>query len=164
MSIQIEIQGTIVNFPSSGESPLWSTAIIQFAQLVETAVTSAVGTYDVTAQTYNIDAYDVGTNVVIPNLVFDNTVVRSATLIISTYRTNTTGPVTLSETRTIDIVYNPANATNNKWEIAQVRTGASANITFNITDAGQFRFTTTTTGAGTHLGVLSFSGKALTQV
>lgn len=163
MSVRIEIQGTVVNFPSSGQSPNWASAVVEFAQLVETALSVAVGPYDVPAQTFNIDGYNTG-GTTIPNLTFDNTVVRSAVIDISTYRTNTVpaDDSPLAETREITIVYNPANATSNKWDIAQERVG-NANITFSISDAGAVSFVTTTSGSGTHTGILSFSARALQQ-
>jgi hypothetical protein len=162
MAVQITIQGTIVNFPSSGEPQNWSSPIVEFAQLVESALLSAVGPYDIAPQTFNIDAYNAGSTI-IPNLEFNNSVVRSASVIISTYRSNTSPSVTVSETSEITIVYNPTGPTGNKWEIARERVGNSS-ITFTISDAGQFSFTTTSIGAGTHSGVISFAAKALTQV
>lgn len=162
MSVQINIQGTIVNFPSSGESPSWAPAVVEFAQLVEGAITVAVGPYDVPSQTYNIDAFNTG-GTDIPNLTFDNTVVRSARITISTYRTNTSPSTTLAETQDISVTYNPGNPTNNKWEIARVRSGGNALITFSISDAGQVSFVTQSSGVGTHTGILSFSAKTLEQ-
>tara|TARA_R110000868_G_scaffold66014_9_gene197039 strand:+ start:5300 stop:5791 length:492 start_codon:yes stop_codon:yes gene_type:complete len=162
MSVQIQIQGTIVNFPSSGESPNWAPAVIEFAQLVEAALGVAVGPYDVTSQTFNIDGYNTG-GTTIPNLTFDNSVVRSAKITISTYRTNTSPSIIVSETRDINITYNPSEATNNKWQIQQERTGGDASISFSVTDAGVFSFVTTSIGSGTHTGILSYSARALTQ-
>jgi hypothetical protein len=161
MAIQIQIQGTVINFPSSGENPNWAPAVIEFAQLVEVALNAAIGPYDIAAQTYNIDAYNTG-GIDIPNLSFDNSVVRSAKIVISTYRTNTSPSITVAETRDIDIVYNPTGPTNGKWEIEQERMG-NASISFSVSDSGQFSFITTSIGSGTHTGILSFSARALTQ-
>jgi hypothetical protein len=158
---QITIQGTIVNFPDSGSSPNWAPAVIEFAQLVEVAINAAIGPYDVAAQTYNIDGYNTG-GTDIPNLSFDNSVVRSAKIVISTYRTNTSPATTVAEQRDIDIIYNPTGPTNNKWEIEEERVG-NASISFSVSDAGQFSFVTTSIGSGSHTGVLSFSARALTQ-
>lgn len=161
MSIQIEIQGTIIDFPTSGSSPSWAPAVVEFAQAVEVAIAAAVGPYDIPVQTFSIDAYNTG-GTDIPNLIFDNTQVRSATVIISTYRTNTSPSTQVAETRTVNIVYNPGNPTNEKWEIAEERVG-NASIEFAIDDDGQFSFNCSSIGSGTHTGVISFSASALTQ-
>ena len=42
MSIPVIIQGTIIDFPSSGQSPDWSSAVIQFAEAVSQAFTSTL--------------------------------------------------------------------------------------------------------------------------
>ncbi len=161
MSVRIEILGTVINFPSSGQDPNWAPAMVEFAQLIEEALNVAVGPYDVPPQTFNIDGYNTG-GIDIPNLIFNNTVVRSANITISTYRTNTSPSVTVAETREISIVYNPTGPTNGKWEIAQDRVG-DASISFEVSDDGQFSFVTTSIGAGSHTGILSFVGRALTQ-
>jgi hypothetical protein len=163
MSVRIEIQGTVIQFPSSGNPQNWAPALVEFAQLVESAISVAVGAFDIPSQTFNIDVYDIG-GTDIPNLIFDNTQVRSASVIISCYRTYDSPSTIKAETATIDIVYNPANPSTEKWEIAVERVGNSS-ITYSISDDGQFSFSCAELGTGgTHTGVLSYSAKALTQV
>lgn len=155
----INIRGTIINFPNSGSAPNWAPAVIQFAEAVEAAILLSVGPFDVSPQTQNIDAFDTGT-ADITNLLFPPNEVRSATVTITTHRTNSVPSVEYDEVSTIDIVYNGLASAGSKWEISRERTG-DALITFAISDIGQMSFTTSTTGSGTHLGTLSFSAKAL---
>ena len=46
----ITISGTVIDFPESYADPNWSTAIIQFAEVVESALNSVAGTYDIPPQ------------------------------------------------------------------------------------------------------------------
>jgi len=164
MSVQINIRGTIINFPSTSAAPNWSPAIIQFAQSVESSLQLAVGTYDVAPQTMAIA--NTGAQV-IPNLSFDVTQVQSADITIAVYRTATIGlsgsPTVKSQVSRILITYNPTNSSSSKWEIAQMKNG-DASITFSVSDSGQFSCTPVsfyTGGQDTHVGVITFSAKAL---
>jgi len=156
----IIIQGTPIEFPDSDQSPNWAPAVIQFAQAVESALSIAVGTFDVSPQVMNIDAYNPGTNVNINNLSFSTTQVRGAFIQYTVYRNTST--TTVVEGGTIEIAYNPDGPVNNKWEISRVRTG-DASITFSITDVGQMQFSTSTLGGIDHVGRLSYEAKALEQ-
>lgn len=159
MAIQLIIKGTAIEVPSSGQSPNWSSGIIEALQALTDAVNSVTGTYDVAPQVQNIDANNNSTNVTIANLAFPPSEVRSATIFYSVYRmTEDSGPPDgqeVAEGGTITVVYNASNPTNNKWEIAQYKAG-EANITFSITDLGQFRFTTSPLTGINHVGSLSF--------
>lgn len=159
MSIQLTIKGSIIEIPSSGSSPNWSSGIIEALQALTDAVNSVTGTYDVAPQVQNIDANNNSTNVTIANLAFPPSEVRSATIFYSVYRmTEDSGPPDgqeVAEGGQITVVYNASNPTNNKWEIAQYKAG-EANITFSITDLGQFRFTTSPLTGINHVGSLSF--------
>lgn len=160
MSIPLVIAGQVINFPSSAESPDWSPAIIQFAQAVTAALSSAVGPYDVPPQTQNIDASNPGTNVNITSLSFPISQVRSAFIYYAVYRTTST--TTAYEAGTLNIVYNPSNPIGMKWEIGQERVG-DAQIVFNVTDTGQVQFSTALLGGINHTGRISFNAHSLLQ-
>lgn len=162
MSIPITIRGTVVNYPSSGQSPNTAPAQIEFAQLVAEAINAAIGPFDVPPQTLNIDSSNAAT-ADITNLLFPVTDVRSATIYMAVYRTNTSGPVILDEYNIINISYNSSRTAGNLWALERSRIGGDALITFAISDTGQVSYTTTTSGAGTHTGFLSFSAKVLTN-
>ena len=159
MAIQLIIKGTAIEIPSSGQSPNWSSGIIEALQALTDAVNSVTGTYDVAPQVQSIDANNNSSNVTIANLAFPPSEVRSATIFYSVYRmTENSGPPDgqeVAEGGTITVVYNASNPTNNKWEIAQYKAG-EANITFSITDLGQFRFTTSPLSGVNHVGSVSF--------
>lgn len=159
MSVEITIQGTPVTFPTSGSSPDWAPALVQFAQLVEAALAGVAGSFDVAPQAQTIDAQNPDT-AEIASLSFPTSDVRAAFIPYAVYRDTATQTVT--EGGELFIVYNETGPTNNKWSISQRRTG-DASITFSISDVGQVSFTTTEVTGGTHVGVISFSGRAILQ-
>lgn len=159
MSKTIVIQGTTINFPEPGASPDWGQAIEDFAVATQSAIASAVGTYDVAPQVMNIDAYNpTSGNTNITNLSFSTTQVRGAIVDISVYRN--TSSTTVSETTTLTLVYNASNTTGQKWEMARETVG-DASITFNVTDVGQVQFTTTTLAGTGHTGILTYRARAV---
>jgi hypothetical protein len=103
MSIQITIQGTVIDFPSSGQSPNWAPAIIEFAQAVEQALSGVVGPYDVSPQVIDIQNGIPGN---ILALSFASSVVRSVQIMYSVYRVHdnaVTNITTISGSPTITV-------------------------------------------------------------
>lgn len=164
MAIQLIVKGTVIEIPSSGQSPNWSNGIIEALQALTDAVNSVTGTYDVPPQVQNIDANNSSTNVSISNLAFPPTEVRGATIYYSVNRkTEDSGPPDgqeMSEAGSIVVVYNASNPVNNKWEIAQQKAG-EANITFSINDLGQMQFSTTPLTGINHSGKISYRAVAV---
>ncbi len=158
----ITIGGTPIDFPNSGKSPLWSEAIIQFAESVEEALSGIVSTGDVSKQSFVLNAsHNAASNVVLTGLSFNVAVVRAAFVRYSVYR-EVTQPNSADEMGELNIVYNANNPTNQKWTVQQERVG-DASISFSIDDNGQFSFTTTSIGTGTHSGRISYVAQSLLQ-
>jgi hypothetical protein len=159
MAIKLIIKGTPVELPESGQSPNWAPGIIEAIQALSEAVNSISGTYDVAPQVQNISAFPESSNIEINNLVFPAEEVRAATIFYSVYRkTETDGPnlgQELAEAGTLQIVYNPSNPVNNKWEIQREFVG-NANMQFSIDDLGQMKFTTEEMTGIDHTGILSY--------
>lgn len=158
MSITITIQGTPIQFPSSGESPNWAPAVIQFAEAVEIALQGVVGPGDVSAQV--TDLLNVAGVQTFPALSFATGVVRSAEIFYYVYRT-IDGVVHL-ENGKMFIAYNNANPTNQKWELTQTKSG-DASVSFDVTDSGLFECTATPLVGTVYTGKIGFMAKALTQ-
>ena len=158
MAIQIQIQNNIIEFPESAQEPNWAPAMVEFALAVEAALNQVTGPFDVPPQILDIDAQNPGVNVDMPNFAFPVAEVRAVHAIYSCFRTTTT--TTVSETGTMQFVYNPDGPIGNKWEITRDFTG-DAGITFNVTDIGQVTFTTSTLGGSNHVGRLTYQAKAL---
>ena len=152
MSVIITIQGTPIEFPSSGESPNWAPAVIEFAQAVENAILSAVGPYDIAPQVFNLVS-DVNTNTDITDLNFPTSAVRAGYINYSVIRI---GSSTVSEAGQITVVYDGSD-----WTLTRDYVG-DADCTFNITTTGQVQITTPTL-AGYSSGKVSFSAQTLQQ-
>lgn len=157
---EITIQGTVIDFPDSSESPNWAEAMIQYAQAVEDALATVVGAFDVAPQALIIDAYNPGTNIDISSLSFPTSTVRSAFIRYAVFRSTSTTSV--YESGEILIVYNPNGPVNNKWEIGQRKLG-DGKISFSVTDAGQMRFSTTAISGSNHTGKLTFVAQSILQ-
>lgn len=157
MSIPITIQGTIINFPSSGESPNWSQPIIDFAKATEAALNSFVGPFDIPPQIY-IMTSNANSNVDLPNLSFPTANVQGAVINYSVFR-NTTAE-TITETGSLLVNYNSTAGVGLKWEISREYIG-NANVTFNITDVGQVQFSSTLIAGSGHNGNITYQAKAI---
>jgi hypothetical protein len=162
MSIPLNIQGTIINFPTSAQQPDWSEPIVQFAQAVAQALSTVTGPYDVSPQIYTMVS-NVNTNVALPSLTFPTNNVRGALISYTVFRNSTgIGAVTEAQIGTLQIVYNPNGPLGNKWDISDEHGGMS-DVTFSITDQGQVTFSSTgISGAGSS-GLIGYTAKALQQ-
>jgi hypothetical protein len=164
MGIPLNIKGTIIEIPSSGQAPNWAPGIIAALRALTEAVNAVTGTYDVAPQTQNIDANNSSNDVPITNLAFPVAEVRSATIFYSVYRkTEDSGPADgqeMAEGGMITVVYNESNPVGNKWEITRDYAGL-ANISFSVTDTGQFEFSTTALTGINHTGIISFRAIAV---
>lgn len=152
MSVTITIKGTPIDFPSSGESPNWSPAVIQFAQAVEEALLTAVGPDDVPAQVFTLTSG--GPAQTITNLSFSTATVRAAYI---KYSIILIGTSTTSEAGNIIALYNGSS-----WNINSRDYVGEANCTFSITSLGQVTIQVPSV-AGFVSGKLSFSAQALQQ-
>jgi len=158
MAVIVTIQGTEIEFPTSGESPNWAPAIVEFAQAVEAAINSSLGDFDVFPQTF-ILSNNANTNLDIPNLNFPIAEVRSAFIRYAAYRsTNTNSSFDSGE---MVVTYDSLSAT---WYLERESFGNSdTDISFDITPAGQIRITTTSLSGTNYSGRIAFSAQALTQ-
>ena len=93
---------------------------------------------------------------------FPTSSVRAAFIRYSVYRENATPSTIVTETGTLNIVYNQSNPTNNKWEISQDKTG-NASITFTVTDAGQVQYTTSAIAGTFVTGKIYFTAQSMLQ-
>jgi hypothetical protein len=156
------INGIPIEFPNTGAAPVNSEAQIQFAQAVEAALSGLISTGDVSKQIFTLNAsQNIATDVTLTGLSFSASVVRAAFIRYSVYR-EVTQPASASEAGEMTIIYNANNPTNQKWELQQERIG-DANISFTVDDNGQFYFSTTSIGTGTHSGAVAFVAQSLSQ-
>jgi hypothetical protein len=154
----ITIGNIPINFPNTGNSPVWSDAVIQFAEAVANAINATSGPYDIPPQVYNIIA-DTNTGVSIPNLQFPVTNVRGAFIYYTVARVTNTASA--YETGVLQLSYQPDRSTpGTLWDIQREYNG-EANVTFAITDAGQVTFSSAPLGGVFQSGQISFFAHSL---
>lgn len=159
MSVTIIIQGTPIEFPSSGESPNWAPAVIEFAQATEQALLSAVGPYDIAPRVFNL-IDNTNSNLPITDLNFPTAAVRAGYINYSVFRTSDSE--TRSEVGNIICVFDSSKPVDKKWTVTRDYTG-DASCTFKITDEGQVQITTVALSGTYDSGKVSFSAQALQQ-
>lgn len=157
MSIPITINGTIINFPSSGQDPNWAPAVIQFAEEVANALAFTVGPFNVPPQVYIMVANS-NSNVTLPNLSFPPSNVQGAVITYSVFRTTTA--TTVSETGELFINFNPTSPVNSKWEISRDYVG-DAQVTFSVLDVGQLQFSSALLAGLNHTGTIVYQATAI---
>lgn len=159
--MQIIIQGTVINFPETGNSPVWSDAVVQFAQAVELALSGLTSVGDLGKDYFPLTSgHNPVSNLSITGFAFDPSLVRSVFARYYVYRETTTTKV--AESGTMKMVYNPDNSVGNKWELSIDRVG-DAEAVFSITDAGQVEVTLSSIGGSNHEGKIGFTAQVLAQ-
>lgn len=157
--MRLTILGTPIDFPTTSQSPIWSDAIIQFAELVEQALSGLITAGDIAKSSFALDGtHNPGTSVNITGLSFDPGTIRAIFIRYSVYRN--TSATTVTECGTITAVYNGTLGSGLKWENSVQKVG-DASITFAITDAGQVQFSTTTLSGTGHTGKIAFVAQTL---
>jgi hypothetical protein len=151
MARQFTIRNKTFNYPSPGESPGWGEDATDWAEEVTDVLStlSSAGDIPVTSATI-LNNQSSAANV--PGLLFDPSVVRGAEIPYTITRTGTVSaaPVTLVEKGQIQIVYNGSS-----WELVRASVG-DAEVTFSITNAGQFQYVSNDISSGA--GVTGYSG------
>jgi hypothetical protein len=177
MSVQINISGTIIDFPSSAQSPNWAPALIEFAQTVAASLGGIVGPYDIAPQVVDILNDNAEHEIQTPgvSLSFPTSTVRSATIRYSVYRNNN-DTQTHAESGLLVVVYNTESG---DWEIQRDFTGnvtpegtygnlnpagtCTSGILFRIDSNGQMYYKAGTLNLPGYTGKLSFAAQALLQ-
>lgn len=158
----ITIQGTPIDFPDDRASPDWAPGVIAFAVAVQNALETAVGPFDVQAQSFDISAYNSASNISLPGLAFPIGEVRAAFIDYAIFRTTSTSNA--YEAGKITAIYVPGNSPGSIWVFTNTDiTGIGGQVVFNITDAGQVQFTSTALGGLDHTGQIAFSATVLLQ-
>lgn len=157
----IIIQGTSIDFPATGNNPIWSDAVVQFAQAVELALSGLTSVGDIGKDYFPLtSAHNPVSNLSITGFAFDPSLIRSVWARYYIFRQTTT--TTVAESGTVLMVYNPSNSVGNKWEISVDRVG-DANAVLSITDAGQMQVTLNSIAGTNHSGKIGFTAQVLAQ-
>lgn len=147
--------------PDAGEDPGWGEQTTDFLDEVSTVLGSLLSSGDILETTFDI-ANNVSSATDVVGLVFNTGVVRAANIQYSIYRISTGSPSGNAETGLLQIVYDDSATSGNKWLISQETSGNSG-VTFSITDAGQFQYTSSDIGTPGYSGVMKFNAKTTNQ-
>lgn len=157
MATTFTINGTTYNFPTQGDDPPWGDEVVQLITAMVNTLNTLSGTGDILTTNFTV-GNNVSSSTNVTGLNFDPTVVRSALISYSIYRSSNT-PTELSESGMIYVTY---KSTAGTWEIAQNYAGNSG-MNFTMTNGGQIQYTSTNIGSGAYVGKMKFSAKAFTQ-
>lgn len=102
MSIPITIGNQVINFPSSGESPNWAPALIDFAEAVSLQLISIASPFDISPRAQILTS-DANINLNIDQVIFPSGSVRGFSFNYAIYRTN--GVISLAETGFVNGVF-----------------------------------------------------------
>jgi hypothetical protein len=144
-TIPITIQSTVINFPSSGSSPNWSEAVIQFAEAVAAALALVVGPFDVAPQTFVMTS-NANTNVALPNLTFPPSDVQGAVIQYSVLRQTNGASISISNISvgnptTITTLSPHGLVTGDATTISGSNSTPSVNGTYIVTVMDAYNFT-----------------------
>lgn len=156
MSIPLVVNGTLYNFPTSGEDPNWGEENSGWAQSVTDVLGTLLAPGDILETTFSI-ANNISVAADINGLIFDSGTNRSAFISYSVYRTSTANPAGNAESGTIQVVYDDDAPVGQKWSMTQDKNG-NAGIVFSVTDAGQFQYLSTDINSTGYSGVIQFKG------
>lgn len=155
------INNTTYNYPGTGEDPGWGDDATGWAEAVTGVLNTLLSSGDLLETTFNIaNNISASTNVV--GLSFDTATVRAAVIDYSIYRISSTNASGQSETGQLFIVYDNSASSGNQWLLSR-ETNGDAGVNFDITDSGQFTYTSNDIGATGYSGVMKFKAKTLSQ-
>lgn len=158
--IELVIQGTTYEIPSSGEDPNWSEGLLAWIQAINETVNLLLGPDDILPRSANL-LNNQASPVLIRGFFFNPATVRAANIQYTSFRK--TDSSTLVENGEILLNYSADAPVGQKWKISQDRNGNSG-ILFTITDDGQFYYTSSDLTGANYTGTLRFQAKALTQI
>lgn len=156
MAITISINGSDYSLPSQGDSAPWGEDLTNIIQALADVANNVQGDGDILTTSFNV-ANNQSSASNVNGLSFNTSLVRSAIIQYSIYRTSTT--TEMSESGHIYVTY---KSTAGTWEIAQSYAGSSG-VTFTVTNAGQIQYISTNFSGTSYSGKMKFNAKAFLQ-
>ena len=142
MSVALTVNNKTFIYPTPGDEPGWGEGATDWAEEVTTGLNGFVGSGDFTEQTFTITAG--ATDVSLASIVFNTAEITGVSLSYKVSRGVT--PSIIAEKGALEMIYNPDKAINERWSVSQDSTGDITGIIFNVTDAGQLRYSDVLSG------------------
>ena len=161
MAISVTINNKTFNIPVAGQDPGWGEDTTSWILEINSLVSSLFGAGDIVESSSNI-ANNQTTSQNVIALLFDPSIIRAAVVEYSVYRVSDETPSGTVETGTLELVYDNNASGGSKWQLAREFVG-DANISIDITDAGQLTYQSGNIGSTNYSGVIKFKARALSQ-
>lgn len=161
MSKTLIVNNQPFQYPQDGEDPGWGEGASDWATAVTDALSSIVNPNDIPTTEFSIANNTIAPQNVV-GLVFNTSTVRSATIQYFIYRVTNTNTSGFAETGTMNIIYDTNASSGQKWLVSQSTSGNSG-VVLDITDAGQFTYTSSNiTGTG-YSGTMKFKAQTISS-
>jgi len=135
-TIPVTIGTTVIQFPNTGASPVWSEAVIEFVQAVENQFLVASGSpYDIAATFQTLTGVASPTTVALTNASFASGDVASFSLSYSVYLVATAPAASITQQGVLNGVFNTRTST---WSLQHEFSGdvQAGNVPYATFDIG----------------------------
>lgn len=162
MSTPLTVNGTLYNFPTSGQDPNWGNELSGWATDVTFVLQNVLGTGDIVETSATI-ANNQSAAADVIGLKLVGPTVKHATIKYAIFRQVTSGTAAgYSETGTITASFNEYGTAGNFWELAHEFVGDSQ-VSLSITDVGQLQYLSTNLAGTAYAGTIKFSAIILNR-
>ncbi len=151
------VNNTPYEYPTAGDEPGWGGEATGWAEAVTDVLSDLLGPNDLLETAFNIANNSSGP---VTGLILNAASVRAAEISYSIYRQ--AGATSVVESGRINVAYNNASPSLNKWEINQGNVLGNAGVVFTIDNSGQVQYTSTDI-PGQTIGTMKFRLKSLQQ-
>lgn len=161
MAISITINNKTFSIPVAGEDPGWGEDTTAWIQEASKILNTLFGGGDLAETTATIDN-NITSAQNINGLVFNPATIRAAFIEYSIYRVSDTTQSGTAEVGFMLAVYDNNGTSGNKWIFTR-EFGGDSGVTIDVTDAGQFTFTSTDIGSTNYSGTMRFKARTISQ-
>jgi hypothetical protein len=161
MPVTLIVNNIPIEYPIPGDSPGWGPGATDWATQVTAALNNLQGLTDIPQKTFTINN-NISTFTNITGLNFNTGLVRAGFIEYSVYRTSTSDPSGKAEAGYMLVVYDNLAGAGSKWQVVGGLIPGNSEVTFTITDAGQFQYKSSDLGTG-HVGNMHFRARTLNQ-
>lgn len=157
MAKSVVINGTTYVLPSQSDEQPWGSDLSDLIEALVDVANATSGEGDILTTTFSI-ANNVSSPTAVTGLQFDISTILSSEISYTIHRVSDVDDLT--ERGVISLTYNP---TENEFNLAQKYSGVNAGVTFSISGAGQFLYTSSNLSSTNYEGTLTFSAKSVLQ-
>lgn len=156
---EVVLSGTTYQVPKNMSTPPWGEELADYLVALGSAYSALIGVGDIT-ETGFIVANNQTVSAPVTGLTFDSSVVRSATISYSIYRTTST--TALREAGEVTVIYDSTATAGSKWVLQRDSMG-DALVELTVSDTGIFSYTSSNVSGASYSGLMKFEAKATLQ-